>query len=305
MAFHLAVSLKRFGPSRAWWSFSMERLMGHVLKSTGNNGIVSNHRQTSLEVSNFHQLIERLNQIAPLKGANWIASNEWAKSLSNTNAPVTSQVQAYSNLKQGDVVYSNMKTNKSNCVVELKSNSPAKYGMIKMIFTHLRTPPGLHPVSSTWLAVHPLIPVPSNTNPFAQLKKYDSLGVALRRVEYSQEHIVLLDDVLAQCAWMTYKPEELGPGMAFETTAIVSLNPEHLTFKPAETGIVKPALPAGLYRLKTQSMSADLQLGMLLLPVRRDPTQPVGPHNVVVPVEFLANFELGATKPPWRKRLFA
>ncbi|KAI7948526.1 hypothetical protein MJO29_010191 [Puccinia striiformis f. sp. tritici] len=274
MAFHLAVSLKRFGPSRAWWSFSMERLMGHVLKSTGNNGIgqlevtyltnfarianlrailgsnsfppsfqpyvdhirslyhpitfasqtVSNHRQTSLEVSNFHQLIERLNQIAPLKGANWIASNEWAKSLSNTNAPVTSQVQAYSNLKQGDVVYSNMKTNKSNCVVELKSNSPAKYGMIKMIFTHLRTPPGLHPVSSTWLAVHPLIPVPSNTNPFAQLKKYDSLGVALRRVEYSQEHIVLLDDVLAQCAWMTYKPEELGPGMAFETTAIVSLN---------------------------------------------------------------------------------
>ncbi|KAH9449327.1 hypothetical protein Pst134EB_020152 [Puccinia striiformis f. sp. tritici] len=140
MAFHLAVSLKRFGPSRAWWSFSMEQLMGHVLKSTGNNGIgqlevtyltnfaqianlrailgsnsfppsfqpyvnhirslyhpitfasqtVSNHRQTSLEVSNFHQLIERLNQIAPLKGANWIASNEWATSLSNTNAPVTS-----------------------------------------------------------------------------------------------------------------------------------------------------------------------------------------------------------------------
>ncbi|POW22367.1 hypothetical protein PSHT_01289 [Puccinia striiformis] len=246
---------------------------------------VSNHRQTSLEVSNFHQLIERLNQIAPLKGANWIASNEWAKSLSNTNAPVTSRVQAYSNLKQGDVVYSNMKTNKSNCVVELKSNSPAKYGMIKMIFTHLRTPPGLHPVSSTWLAVHPLIPVPSNTNPFAQLKKYDSLGVALRRVEYSQEHIVLLDDVLAQCAWMTYKPEELGPA-------------EHLTFKPAETGIVKPALPAGLYRLKTQSMSADLQLGMLLLPVRRDPTQPVGPHNVVVPVEFLANFELGPPNHP-------
>ncbi|KAI7948522.1 hypothetical protein MJO29_010187 [Puccinia striiformis f. sp. tritici] len=325
MAFHLAVSLKRFGPSRAWWSFSMEQLMGHVLKSTGNNGIgqlevtyltnfarianlrailgsnsfppsfqpyvnhirslyhpitfasqtVSNHRQTSLEVSNFHQLIERLNQIAPLKGANWIASNEWATSLSNTNAPVTSRVQAYSNLKQGDVVYSNMKTNKSNCVVELKSNSPAKYGMIKMIFTHLRTPPGLHPVSSTWLAVHPLIPVPSNTNPFAQLKKYDSLGVALRRVEYSQEHIVLLDDVLAQCAWMTYKPEELGPGMAFETTAIVSLNPEHLTFKPAETGIVKPALPAGLYRLKTQSMSADLQLGMLLLP----PTLNSGPPN--------------------------
>ncbi|KNF05836.1 hypothetical protein PSTG_01233 [Puccinia striiformis f. sp. tritici PST-78] len=39
MAFHLADSLKQFGSSRAWWSFSMERLMGHVLKSTGNNWI--------------------------------------------------------------------------------------------------------------------------------------------------------------------------------------------------------------------------------------------------------------------------
>ncbi|KAI9602999.1 hypothetical protein H4Q26_002309 [Puccinia striiformis f. sp. tritici PST-130] len=185
---------------------------------------VSNHCQTSLKVSNFHQLIKRLNQIAPLKGANWIASNDWAKFLSNTNAPVTSRVQACSNLKQGDVVYLNMKTNQSNYVVKLKPNSPARYGTIEMIFTHLRTPSGLHPVSSTWLAVHPLIPVPSNTNPFAQLKKYDLLGVALRRVEYSQEHIVLLDDVLAQCAWMTYKLEELGPGMAFETTTIVSLN---------------------------------------------------------------------------------
>ncbi|KAI7949853.1 hypothetical protein MJO28_008674, partial [Puccinia striiformis f. sp. tritici] len=167
---------------------------------------------------------KRLNQIAPLKGANWIASNDWAKFLSNTNAPVTSRVQACSNLKQGDVVYLNMKTNQSNYVVKLKPNSPARYGTIEMIFTHLRTPSGLHPVSSTWLAVHPLIPVPSNTNPFAQLKKYELLGVALRRVEYSQEHIVLLDDVLAQCAWMTYKLEELGPGMAFETTTIVSLN---------------------------------------------------------------------------------
>ncbi|KAA1126574.1 hypothetical protein PGTUg99_028445 [Puccinia graminis f. sp. tritici] len=274
MAFHLADSLDTLGPSRAWWSFSMERLMGHVLKSTGNNRIgqleityltnfarianlramlasnnfpasfqpyvdhiralydpipfvpqtVTNQRESSLEVDTFHQLLERLNQIAPLGDAKWVASHKWAKSSSSTDVPVSSRVQAYSSLRRGDVVYSNMKTNKSNCVVKLKPNSPAMYGMIKTIFTHLRTPPGLQPVPDTWLAVHPLIPVPSNTDPFAQLKKYDSLGVALRRVEYSQEHIVHLDDIVAQCAWMTYKPGELGPGMEFETTAIVSLD---------------------------------------------------------------------------------
>ncbi|KAI7958407.1 hypothetical protein MJO29_006624 [Puccinia striiformis f. sp. tritici] len=37
MAFHLADSLERFGPSRAWWSFPMERLMGNVLKAPDNN----------------------------------------------------------------------------------------------------------------------------------------------------------------------------------------------------------------------------------------------------------------------------
>jgi hypothetical protein len=37
MAFHLADCLDWLGPSRAWWSFSMERLMAQVLKSTGNN----------------------------------------------------------------------------------------------------------------------------------------------------------------------------------------------------------------------------------------------------------------------------
>ncbi|POV98306.1 hypothetical protein PSHT_14103 [Puccinia striiformis] len=37
MAFHLADCLERFGPCRAWWSFSMERLMGSVLKASTNN----------------------------------------------------------------------------------------------------------------------------------------------------------------------------------------------------------------------------------------------------------------------------
>ncbi|KAI7953318.1 hypothetical protein MJO28_005865 [Puccinia striiformis f. sp. tritici] len=37
MSIHLADCLAKFGPSRAWWSFSMERLMGRILKAAHNN----------------------------------------------------------------------------------------------------------------------------------------------------------------------------------------------------------------------------------------------------------------------------
>ncbi|KNZ55006.1 hypothetical protein VP01_2797g2 [Puccinia sorghi] len=37
MSIHLADCLDKFGPSRAWWSFSMERLMGKILKAAHNN----------------------------------------------------------------------------------------------------------------------------------------------------------------------------------------------------------------------------------------------------------------------------
>ncbi|CAH7674686.1 hypothetical protein PPACK8108_LOCUS9608 [Phakopsora pachyrhizi] len=39
MAIHLAESMENFGPVRAWWSFSMERLMGESLKASVNNRI--------------------------------------------------------------------------------------------------------------------------------------------------------------------------------------------------------------------------------------------------------------------------
>ncbi|MBW0473531.1 hypothetical protein O181_013246 [Austropuccinia psidii MF-1] len=37
MSIHLGDCLEKFGPSRAWWSFSMERLMGRILKASHNN----------------------------------------------------------------------------------------------------------------------------------------------------------------------------------------------------------------------------------------------------------------------------
>ncbi|MBW0487060.1 hypothetical protein O181_026775 [Austropuccinia psidii MF-1] len=39
MSIHLSNCLEKFGPSRAWWSFSMERLMGKISKASHNNRI--------------------------------------------------------------------------------------------------------------------------------------------------------------------------------------------------------------------------------------------------------------------------
>ncbi|KAI7944112.1 hypothetical protein MJO28_011640 [Puccinia striiformis f. sp. tritici] len=61
MAFHLADCLKKFGPCRAWWSFSMERLMAQVLKSSGNNrlGELEITCQTNYgRMSNLRSLLE-------------------------------------------------------------------------------------------------------------------------------------------------------------------------------------------------------------------------------------------------------
>ncbi|KAA1073203.1 hypothetical protein PGT21_050095 [Puccinia graminis f. sp. tritici] len=61
MAFHLARCLKALGPSRAWWSFSMERLMAQVLKSTGNNQLGQmeiTYQKTFGRISNLRSMLE-------------------------------------------------------------------------------------------------------------------------------------------------------------------------------------------------------------------------------------------------------
>ncbi|KAI7945992.1 hypothetical protein MJO29_012380 [Puccinia striiformis f. sp. tritici] len=56
MAFHLADCLERFGPCRAWWSFSMERLMGSVLKASTNNHLGELvARQIFIKMTHFRQ----------------------------------------------------------------------------------------------------------------------------------------------------------------------------------------------------------------------------------------------------------
>ena len=297
MAFHLADCLQRFGPCRAWWSFSMERLMAQVLKSSGNNrlgklldgcshscqimefhfafssgeleityqknfGRIGNLRsllesqnfppsldpiirqiramydpipfvsktqqhnpKTPLEADFFRQLVDQLNNRFPLPNKKWIASDSWSKlrpSVSKNFVPVNAKVEQLKDFKVDDVVFSTFKANNKNSAIALKPNAPVKYGFIQSVFRHTRSAPGLY-LTNTWLVVQPLVPVSSVNNPFNQLTNYP-INVALRQLKDDEKYVIPVDDILAHCAWLTYKPRTISDTIDFETVAVVCID---------------------------------------------------------------------------------
>ncbi|KNE95780.1 hypothetical protein PSTG_10841 [Puccinia striiformis f. sp. tritici PST-78] len=183
MVFHLANCLERFGPSRAWWSFLMEQMMAQVLKGQleithlTNFGGLSNLRAL-LQSGDFHPSLKPpirhiralLNELFPGENFKWAPSDEWHLSKSpNILATVNSRIRIVANFQKGQEIFSSMKTNKNNCIVALKPEARLKYGMIKQVFLHSRTPPGLPPQTNTRLALELLNPAPTTKNPFTQL----------------------------------------------------------------------------------------------------------------------------------------
>ncbi|KAI7945912.1 hypothetical protein MJO29_012300 [Puccinia striiformis f. sp. tritici] len=172
MVFHLANCLERFGPSRAWWSFLMEQMMAQVLKGTGNKQIPSSTLPDSTRTGLVSRLLARLNELFPGENFKWAPSDEWHLSKSpNILATVNSRIRIVANFQKGQEIFSSMKTNKNNCIVALKPEARLKYGMIKQVFLHSRTPPGLPPQTNTRLALELLNPAPTTKNPFTQLDK--------------------------------------------------------------------------------------------------------------------------------------
>ncbi|KNZ59318.1 hypothetical protein VP01_175g4 [Puccinia sorghi] len=218
MAFHPADCLQRFGPCRAWWSFLMERLMAQVLKSSGNNclGKLSDGFSHSFQIMEFNFAIssgelektyqKNFRQIGNIRSL--LESQNFPPSLD----PIIFQIRAIHHLKPifsdnyfrwllktpVDVVFSTFKANKKNSAVALKPNAPVKY------------------------VVQPLVPVSSVNNPFLQLTNYP-INVALCQLKDDQKYVIPIDDILAHCAWLTYKPCTVSATIDFETVAVVCI----------------------------------------------------------------------------------
>ncbi|POW15298.1 hypothetical protein PSTT_02168, partial [Puccinia striiformis] len=190
-----------------------------------NFGGLSNLRAL-LQSGDFHPSLKPpirhiralLNELFPGENFKWAPSDEWHLSKSpNILATVNSRIRIVANFQKGQEIFSSMKTNKNNCIVALKPEARLKYGMIKQVFLHSRTPPGLPPQTNTRLALELLNPAPTTKNPFTQLDNSRTL----------QEHpmyIVYADNVLAHCTWLKYRPHELHSNIVSETYAVVCLN---------------------------------------------------------------------------------
>ncbi|KNZ53277.1 hypothetical protein VP01_3295g4 [Puccinia sorghi] len=233
MAIQLSECINWFGPYCVWWSFSMEELMAHVLTRSGNNqlgelkitfetkvGCIAN-LQALLEIHTFPDPFEPyLRQIQSLYDSiDFVPKSKtnqhnssldqkdlkrlWIKLKSKKNVPVDSSVQIFWNKNHSEGVLLAMKTNNDNCVIELKPNIFSKCGMIKTIFSHPGQPPSsAGAMTDTWLAVHPLKPVPATHNPLNQLRQYNTIGLSLKRLEDTQVHVVHLKEILDSCAWI-------------------------------------------------------------------------------------------------------
>ncbi|KAI9606114.1 hypothetical protein H4Q26_004488 [Puccinia striiformis f. sp. tritici PST-130] len=158
-------------------------MMAQVLKGQleithlTNFGGLSNLRAL-LQSGDFHPSLKPpirhiralLNELFPGENFKWAPSDEWHLSKSpNILATVNSRIRIVANFQKGQEIFSSMKTNKNNCIVALKPEARLKYGMIKQVFLHSRTPPGLPPQTNTRLALELLNPAPTTKNPFTQL----------------------------------------------------------------------------------------------------------------------------------------
>jgi hypothetical protein len=175
----------------------------------------------------FKELLSRINQLFPIEGVKWIASDQWDKLPSREKLKSAAVNSRCTQLKywiaDQHVVFCTMKKNENNCVVALKPNLKASYGIINEIFQHSRVTPSNVALTDTWVAIRPLIPVPLKGDPFAQFSDY-SIYLSLRRIDHSNIFVFHISEILAHCAWMEYKPGEAISGITENCIALVCLD---------------------------------------------------------------------------------
>lgn len=185
------------------------------------------HNTTSLEPATFEKLLTRLNECFPMEDGKWLASNKWEKlqgSEAKKSFPVNARVNDLPQVRIGDVVYSTFKQNENNCVVALKPQVKVSYALIRQIFDHSQSSsPGAPTSTTTWVVIHPLVPIASAYNPYKYTAAH-SIGLSLRKIDTSQTSVVALDEILTHCAWMRYKPGQLNKKITEETIALVCLD---------------------------------------------------------------------------------
>ncbi|EHS62628.1 uncharacterized protein PGTG_22603 [Puccinia graminis f. sp. tritici CRL 75-36-700-3] len=260
MSIHLADCLEKIGPSRAWWSFLMERLMGTIVRPLITTVLallstpeafpeqlrpflpqlqafqdpipakvetLRKYCQASLDSTTLKALIKRLNELFPCPtGALWIPSDEWEKKRkaeSTKFLAVNPCVEKLSSCLINKVRFSTFRENPNNSVIALQAGCAPQYGIIEDIISHWRTLGNGTSKTNTWLVIQPLVPC-NFSSPFAGITKQFDLQVELRMPHTETLYINHTEEVLAHCAWIKYKAGEILPSIKKECIALVSLD---------------------------------------------------------------------------------
>lgn len=172
-------------------------------------------------------LVERLNNQRQ-ENCTWVTPKVWTSFSSDDAlgyAPVPPRAFFQKRIHHHDVTYSTFETNPNDTFVSFKSFSDKSesFGRISKIFGHRRSPFVGENINDTWFLIHVFRPLKSSQrNPFAAIKIPD-IQTHLRLWAAPEDRIVRLDEIVAHCSWLMYKPKELDEDVNVGTVALVSM----------------------------------------------------------------------------------
>lgn len=100
------------------------------------------------------------------------------------------------------------------------------FGRITTIFVHRRTPEPSNNIIDTWLLVQAFTSLPAplqEYNPFSRIAM-PAIQASLQLWHPTQNVIIRLDEVVAHCAWIMYKPGELHKKLNSPTVALICMD---------------------------------------------------------------------------------
>lgn len=204
----------------------ISRLKGLYEPSPKLRRQVSNSKMESLDPVILKSLTKRLNKQRQ-DDCIWVMPEKWAlmsKESSLGFSPVAAQGIFYNQVSHLDVNFSTFKASRKDSFVIFKSlQGDTCFGRIYSIFTHRRIPEPNKIKKDTWLCVQAFRPLsPSQYNPFSRIDAPD-VQVEIRLWEKPESVLVRLDEVVAHCAWMMYKPGLIHKSLNVSTVALVSM----------------------------------------------------------------------------------
>lgn len=189
----------------------------------------SNSKMITIEDCVLEMLIERLNGQKD-KWFQWIMPQDFC-SLSNGQVIGVRPLQPWGifhkQITYKDVLYSTFSGSQKDSFITFRSgeNNQIGFGRIFSIFTHRRLSGNSETLSQTWLHVQCFPKLPARLKQFDPVKLIGApldVQICLRSWGPTQHCMIKLEEIVAHCAWMMYKPGVIHRQLDIHTVALVS-----------------------------------------------------------------------------------